>query len=187
QYLKKRAVSEVKTRRGAMLACIASYGMKLTFVNGGGTGSIHTTIREEGVTEITVGSAFYAPTLFDHYKDFKYTPAVYFSLPIVRQPEKDIYTCASGGFIASGAIAHSKQPSPVWPIGSTLLPHEGAGEVQTPVKYRGDVQLNVGESILFRPSKAGEIAERFQTFTVVANNQKHTTWKTYRGEGLCLL
>ncbi|MGL4819983.1 MAG: alanine racemase, partial [Bacilli bacterium] len=37
QYLKKRAVSEVKTRRGAMLACIASYGMKLTFVNGGGT------------------------------------------------------------------------------------------------------------------------------------------------------
>ena len=47
---------------------------RVEFVNGGGTGSIHSTAREQAVTEVTAGSGFYAPTLFDRYSDFTLTP-----------------------------------------------------------------------------------------------------------------
>ena len=55
-------------------------------VNGGGTGSLETTAAEDCVTEVTVGSGFYAPALFDHYSAFDLTPAAYFVLPVVRRP-----------------------------------------------------------------------------------------------------
>ena len=54
-------------------------GGAVPIVNGGGTGSIHTTTREDVVTEITAGSGFYAPTLFDRYSSFSLTPAAMFA------------------------------------------------------------------------------------------------------------
>ncbi|WP_156576662.1 amino acid deaminase/aldolase [Bacillus luti] len=186
-YLKKKSVLEVKERRGHIVKEIQNLGIDLRFVNGGGTGSIKTTEKDKSVTEITVGSAFYSPKLFDYYKEVKFQPAVGFALPVVRKPDLSIYTCLGGGYIASGAVGKDKEPE-VWrPNGAKLLPLEGAGEVQTPIFYNGEERVDIGDSILFRHSKAGELCERFPFLYRVKKGEIVGEYSTYRGDGQCFL
>ncbi|NQU36639.1 MAG: alanine racemase, partial [Actinobacteria bacterium] len=42
----------------------------LEFVNAGGTGSLESSAADPSVTEVTAGSGFFAPTLFDNYSHF---------------------------------------------------------------------------------------------------------------------
>lgn len=186
-YLKKKSVLEVKKRREHIVKAIRSLGIEIRFVNGGGTGSIKTTEKDNSVSEITIGSAFYSPKLFDYYKEVKFHPAVGFALPIVRKPAPSIYTCLGGGYIASGAVGKDKEPE-VWrPNGAKLLALEGAGEVQTPVFYNGEERVDIGESILFRHSKAGELCERFPFLYRVKKGEIVGEYSTYRGDGQCFL
>jgi D-serine deaminase-like pyridoxal phosphate-dependent protein len=188
RYLKRRSVREVAARRAAIVEALREHGATLRFVNGGGTGSIETTIREQGVvTEVTAGSGFYCPTLFDHYGNFKHQPAAGFALEITRQPTENIFTCHGGGYIASGPAGPDRLPRPYLPHGAALLPLEGAGEVQTPVQYRGPEQLAIGDPVFFRHSKAGEICERFTHFHLVHNDTRVDTVPTYRGDGQCFV
>lgn len=184
-WLKKRSLKTISNRRKMIVESIQKMGFDLRFVNGGGTGSIHSTSLENWVTEITVGSAFYAPVLFDYYHDFSYKPAIGFALPIVRKATDQIYTCAGGGYIGSGAVGPEKLPLPFSPEGATLLALEGAGEVQTPILYKGSETLQIGDAVLFRPAKAGEIAERFPFLHVVKQNQIVDQYNTYRGDDKC--
>ncbi len=185
--LKRRSVREVARRRAAVVKLIAELGGTLRIVNGGGTGSMATTRDESAVTEITVGSAFYAPTLFDNYRDFRYRPASGFAAEIVRRPKDGMYTCLGGGYVASGAAGPDKLPKPYLPEGARLDPLEGAGEVQTPVHYTGDVRLGVGDPVFFRHSKAGELCERFTHLLLVKGGAVVERIPTYRGEGQCFL
>ncbi|MBO1579839.1 amino acid deaminase/aldolase [Bacillus sp. XF8] len=186
-YLKRRSAFEVMKRRQSIVRVLQEKGIILRFVNGGGTGSIKTTIQDESVTEITIGSAFYSPKLFDYYKDIRFEPAVGFALPIVRQPEPHIYTCLGGGYIASGAVGKDKEPM-IWePSGAKLLALEGAGEVQTPVYYDGSEHMTVGDFILFRHSKAGELCERFSSLHRVGKGKIVGEYSTYRGDDQCFL
>ncbi|WP_265182299.1 hypothetical protein [Geomicrobium sp. JCM 19055] len=161
-------------------------GIKLSFINGGGTGSLMTTAQDPSVTELTVGSGLYQPTLFDHYSSFQYDPALYFALPVVRKPTSQIYTCLGGGYVASGASGKDRLPSPVYPEDAQLLSLEGAGEVQTPIQCRSST-LSIGDPVIFRPAKAGEICERFTSIALIRNNQVVGHVPTYRGEGICFL
>lgn len=186
-YLKKKSVLEINERRGNIVKEIQNLGIELRFVNGGGTGSIKTTEQDHSVTEITVGSAFYSPKLFDYYKEVKFQPAVGFAVPIVRKPAPHIYTCLGGGYIASGAVGKEKEPE-VWkPHGAKLLALEGAGEVQTPVYYNGEEQLYIGDTILFRHSKAGELCERFPVLYRIKQGEIVGEYSTYRGDSQCFL
>ncbi len=187
QYLKKKSINEIANRRNEIVKYIEKEGFELEFVNGGGTGSLHTTTHEEVITEVTVGSGFFSPTLFDDYQNFQFQPAIGFALPIIRKPAANIYTCTSGGFIASGAIGKEKQPTPYSPQLCRLLSSEGAGEVQTPILYSGETDLKIGEAILFRPSKAGEISERFSQLVVISQNEVIDYFTTYRGDKGCFL
>lgn len=187
QKLKQRSIREVAQRRAALLDLIQSYGYELQFVNGGGTGSLHTTRLEAGVTEITVGSGFYAPTLFDNYRAFRYLPAAGYAIEIVRQPRPGIYTCLGGGYIASGATGQEKQPQSYLPQGTRLVPLEGAGEVQTPIRYTGAIPLHPGDPIFMRHSKAGELCEHFTHLLLVADGAIQDEVATYRGDGQCFL
>lgn len=186
-YLKQKSVLEVKERREHIVKAIQKLGIELRFVNGGGTGSIKTTEKDNSVSEITIGSAFYSPKLFDYYKEVKFHPAVGFALPVVRKPVPFIYTCLGGGYIASGAVGKDKEPE-VWrPKGAKLLALEGAGEVQTPIFYSGEERVDIGESILFRHSKAGELCERFPFLYRVKKGEIVGEYSTYRGDGQCFL
>jgi D-serine deaminase-like pyridoxal phosphate-dependent protein len=187
QQLKRRSVSVVAERRAALVELIKSYGIALRFVNGGGTGSMATTHAEPVITEITVGSAFYAPALFDNYRDFRYQPAAGFAIEIVRHPRPAIFTCLGGGYIASGSAGPEKQPQPYLPPGATLVPLEGAGEVQTPVMYEGPVPLKPGDPVFMRHSKAGELCEHFTHLLLVSDSAIVDEVTTYRGDGQCFI
>ena len=169
RMLKRRSRQDVATRHAAFGELIKTYGETLRFINGGGTGSIATTAQEEGVSEITVGSGFYAPMLFDYYRNFHYQPATGFAIEIVRHPQPTIYTCSGGGYIASEATGREKLPYPYLPSGTTLASLEGAGEIQTPIKYKSPVHLQVGNPIFLRHSKAGELCERFTHLLLVSH------------------
>jgi len=187
RQLKRYSLREIVARRTALIELIASYGQPLRFVNGGGTGSMRTTGMEPAVTEITVGSGFYAPALFDSYRDFHYQPAAGFAIEIVRRPQSSLYTCLGGGYVASGGTGPEKQPHPYLPTGARLDPVEGAGEVQTPIRYKGQTPLALGDPIFLRHSKAGELCERFSHLLLVSDSTVKGKFTTYRGDGQCFL
>jgi D-serine deaminase-like pyridoxal phosphate-dependent protein len=185
--LKKRSIKELALRRAAIVNELQAQGHQLKFVNGGGTGSMETTIEESCVTEITVGSGFYSPGLFDHYKQFHHLPAAAYAIEITRKPCPDVYTCYGGGYTASGSMEKNKLPKPYLPYGAKLLDTEGAGEVQTPVVYKGIENLKLGDPVFMRHAKAGELCERFNTLLLVKEGKIINEVKTYRGESLCFL
>ncbi len=183
--LKAASAGEVAKRRGEVVHALRGAGAQLRFVNGGGTGSFESTGREDVVTELAAGSAFYAPALFDGYKAFSYQPAAGFAIEVTRRPEPGVVTCAGGGYVASGEAGPGKLPAVWLPRGASLIPLEGAGEVQTPVRLAGGESLTLGDPVFMRHAKAGELCERFQTLLLVDGEQVVEEVKTYRGEGLC--
>ncbi len=185
--LKARSARVVAARRAALVQLAKDAGARLRFVNGGGTGSIATTRREAAVTEITVGSAFYAPALFDNYRAFRYRPAAGFAIEVVRRPAAHIYTCLGGGYIASGLTGPDKAPRPYLPVGARLDSLEGAGEVQTPIHYAGPERLAIGDPVFLRHSKAGELCERFASLLLVRGGEVVDEVPTYRGDGKSFL
>lgn len=186
-FFKKRSVGKVADRRAEMVARLKAAGFPLRIVNGGGTGSMEWTREEAAVTEITVGSGFYASHLFDYYSNFRHQPAAGFGIRIVRQPKPGMYTALGGGYIASGAAGKDKQPSPWLPTGTHLTTNEGAGEVQTPFTYKGTEPLQLGDPIFLRHSKAGELCERFNTLYLIRDGEIEKEVPTYRGEGKAFL
>lgn len=183
RLLQRRSAREVARRRAALVALAIEVLGPLRFVNGGGTGSIVSTRAEPVVSEITVGSAFYGPALFDNYRDFRYQPAAGYAVEIVRRAAPTIYTCLGGGYIASGAAGNDKLPQPYLPVGARLDALEAAGEVQTPIHYSGPVALALGDPIFMRHSKAGELCERFTHLLLVSDGSVVDEVTTYRGDG----
>ena len=187
KWLKRMSYKKIAEKRQRALAEIELKKIKLKFINGGGTGSVESTIEDPSVTEITVGSGFYNAHLFDNYARFRLLPAAGFACAISRIPKKGIYTCAGGGYIASGAIEKLKAPLPMLPAGVKLTENEGAGEVQTPVLYSGTQKLEIGDPIFFRHAKAGELCERFNELFLIRKGKIENRVTTYRGDGQCFI
>ncbi|MHA2104771.1 MAG: amino acid deaminase/aldolase [Candidatus Hodarchaeales archaeon] len=183
RLLKKRSINKLRKLRSEVFHSLKNAGFDLEFINGGGTGSVESTREEKIVTEITVGSAFFSPKLFDYYQAFRHLPASGFAIEITRNPKKSIYTCHGGGYVASGSHGIDKLPIPYLPDKCKLVSNEGAGEVQTPIQYKGNLDLKIGDSIFFRHAKAGELCEHFNELHIISNNSLIETVKTYRGEG----
>ncbi len=186
EQLQRRSAAEIRERRGAVVAAVSKVA-ELEFVNGGGTGSLHTTSTEPAVTELAAGSGFYAPTLFDTYSSFKLRPAAMFALPVVRKPAPAIATALGGGYLASGPGDASRLPTPHLPAGLRLDRFEGAGEVQTPLLGEPARGLSVGSRVYFRHTKAGELCERFNSLYLVEGDRVVDEVPSYRGEGRCFL
>jgi len=184
RWMQGHSAQELAVRRASAVAEIKKVA-DLEFVNGGGTGSIETTGRDESVTEVAAGSGLIGPTLFDNYQRFTPAPAVLFALPVVRKPRKRTATLFSGGYIASGPPGKDRSPTPYLPTGLSLIGTEGAGEVQTPVNGRAARDLRVGDRVWLRHTKAGELAERFTEYHVLSGDRVTATVPTYRGEGQC--
>lgn len=184
RQVKARSDRQLRTRRAEVVAAARALA-DLTFVNGGGTGSLAVTGTDPALTELAAGSGLYAPTLFDHYDGLELEPAAFFAAPVVRRPADGIVTAYGGGYIASGPPGWSRVPQPLPEQGLTLLKTEGAGEVQTPLKGAAADRLELGDVVWFRHAKAGELAERFREFTLVSGGSVVGTAATYRGEGQC--
>ena len=186
RLIKRRSAAEIAGRRAAVVAAVREVA-PVPIVNGGGTGSIHTTRAEDVVTEVTAGSGFYAPTLFDRYSSFTLQPAAMFAMPVVRRPSRSVATLLGGGYPASGAAGPDRLPTPHLPPGLSVDPLEGAGEVQTPVTGPAAASLRVGANVYLRHAKAGELCERFNTLYLISAGAIVDEVPTYRGEGRCAL
>lgn len=177
---------ELAARRARVIAAISAVA-DLEFVNGGGTGSVEKTAREDVITEVAAGSGLFAPTLFDTYSSFKVRPAALFALPVVRRPSESLATVLGGGYLASGPGDRSRLPRPYLPEGLRLDRQEGAGEVQTPLLGDAAASLRVGDRVYFRHAKAGELCERFDRLYLIEGDRVVDEVPTYRGEGRCFL
>jgi D-serine deaminase-like pyridoxal phosphate-dependent protein len=184
--MQRASAREIRARRAEVVAAVSNV-VDLEFVNGGGTGSIDSTVSEEAVTEVAAGSGFYAPVIFDYYSSFTLRPAAMFALPIVRKPGPGVATALGGGYLASGLGEPSRLPQPHLPPGLRLDPVEGAGEVQTPLLGEPARKLRVGDRVYLRHAKAGELCERFASLYLVSGSEIVDQVPTYRGEGGCFL
>ncbi len=186
RFMQRRSAAELAERRGAIVAAVGELA-DLEFVNGGGTGSLELTSAEDAVTEVTAGSGFYAPALFDHYSRFSLTPAAGFALPIVRKPSPRVATALGGGYLASGAGDAGRLPAPWLPPGLGFDPEEGAGEVQTPLLGAAAASLGIGDRAYLRHAKAGELCEHFASLHLVEGDAVVDEVPTYRGDGQAFL
>ena len=182
RLVKQRSAAELLDRRGEVVRAVGEHA-RLEIVNAGGTGSLEVTGQDPSITELTAGSGLFSPVLFDGYDAFESRPAAYFVLSVVRKPAKDIATLFAGGYIASGPTNKNRQPLPTWPEGLTAIGTEGAGEVQSPVKGRAARSLAIGDRVVMRYAKAGEMCERFDHVAVVDADGAVEVVPTYRGEG----
>ncbi len=186
RLMQRRSARELAARRAAIVAALGEF-VDLEIVNGGGTGSLELTAAEPAVTELTAGSGFFAPTLFDHYSRFSLTPGAGFALPVNRKPAPRVATALGGGYLASGSGDAARLPSPWLPPGLALDPDEGAGEVQTPLLGEPAAELQVGDRVYLRHAKAGELCEHFDILHLVEGDRIVDVVPTYRGEGRTFL
>ena len=189
RFIRARSKPLAASRRLAVVAALRSAGHRIAVVNGGGTGSIDSTASDGSVTEVTIGSGFLTPHLFDHCTDLPLTPAAFFLLPVSRVPDPGYLTAFSGGFIASGPPAADRAPLIHAPAGLTSTSSEGFGEVQSPFTTSpATPHLKVGDPIVCRHAKSGELFERFNAVHLLDLSDHSApavvaTVPTYRGLG----
>ncbi|MEZ0067529.1 D-serine deaminase-like pyridoxal phosphate-dependent protein [Streptacidiphilus sp. MAP12-20] len=186
QAMQRTARRELAERREAVVRAVREVA-ELEFVNGGGTGSVESTVAESCLTEVAAGSGLYVPRLFDNYRVFRGRPAALFAQPVVRRPGLGVVTVLGGGYPASGAAGPDRSPVPYLPEGLRYDPQEGAGEVQTPLLGSPADDLRIGDRVWFRHAKAGELCERFDELHLVEGDRVAETVPTYRGEGKTFL
>ena len=184
--MQRASARELSRRRGEAVRRVREVA-ELEFVNGGGTGSIETTRADASVTEVAAGSGLFGPHLFDGYTRFHPAPAASFGLDVVRRPTADIATLLGGGWIASGPPGPDRSPKVAWPAGLRMLAREAAGEVQTPLRGAAARDLEIGDRVWLRHTKAGEISEHLDTFALVQGGKVVGELPTYRGEGKVFL
>ncbi len=183
RMVKSRSDAALRRRRPKVRAAVEDVVGPLQIVNGGGTGSLEVTGADPCLTELAAGSGLIGSTLFDGYDRFSPRPAVAWAAPVVRRPAKDVVTVFSSGYIASGPPGESRVPSVHAPQGLRLIGAEGAGEVQTPLRGKAARDLAIGDRVWFRHAKAGELAERFDSYLAVRGGEVVDELPTYRGEG----
>jgi D-serine deaminase-like pyridoxal phosphate-dependent protein len=135
---------------------------------------------------VSAGSGLFKPLLFDyfHYAHVRaLEPSLFFALEVTRIPGPGWATVSGGGYVASGSAGPDKLPRPVFPEGLALDDMEGAGEVQTPLRVASHTPLRIGDTVLFRHAKAGELCERFGEIVVVEGDRIVDRVQTYRGLG----
>lgn len=202
--MKSISKRHVRLLRANIHQILLHHGVKLDFFNGGGTGNLEEAASDPSLTEVTAGSGFMQPELFDYYLDNVCAPALTIALQVTRiqsshrsfkhpgEEIADVICCQSGGFISSGPTKSDKAPSVFLPTGLSPFADEGFGEVQTPLKVGRSLQNQglapkIGDYVLIRPAKSGEITERFPKILYISaetsSTQPPQVLITYRGYG----
>ena len=125
------------------------------------------------------------PHLFDYFRNVGFEAAFFVALQVVRASDDGYVTCQGGGYVASGSPGWDKVPLPWWPEGARLVGTEGVGEVQTPLRVPLGAGVAVGDAVLLRHAKGGELAERFAEYLLVKEGKLVERAPTYRGRGWC--
>lgn len=181
--VKRATLPQLAQRRAAVATALSQFA-DLEFWNGGGSGSVESTVADPVVSEVAAGSGLLVPTSFDHFRSFTPRPAAFFALPVTRRSDESSVTVHGGGLIASGPAGADRSPTPWTPEGLSLTPREGAGEVQTVLTGAPVRGLHVGDLVWFRHTKSGELFEHTTTAHLLRGDRFTDHVPTYRGEGL---
>ncbi|MCA9539966.1 MAG: alanine racemase [Myxococcales bacterium] len=185
---KRVARPPVRRLRAEVVAALRAAGHEMSVINGGGTGSVPWSAADPALTEVTAGSGLLCSHLFDANDAVALRPALFLAFEACRLPDPEHVTLGGGGIIASGPAAADRLPQPVWPPGLSYVSMEGAGEVQTPLRRSAATPaIEIGDTVLMRPAKAGEPAERFAAYHLVRGETIVAVEPTYRGEGQVFL
>jgi D-serine deaminase-like pyridoxal phosphate-dependent protein len=187
RWIRGYATAKVARKRSKIRKLFELHSLSLEIFNGGGTGSLNLASSESALNELAAGSALLCPHLFDYYSNIGFKPACFFALQAAREPAPGFVTCHGGGYIASGEPGWDRLPLPYLPQGMRYVSTEGAGEVQTPLRMgmgMGTERVALGDPVLFRHAKAGELAERFNEYLLISGGKIVARAKTYRGFGL---
>lgn len=179
--LKGASIREFLSRSEARAVALRKKGFSVDTEYGGGSGSLEYTLGDPAITEITVGSAFYALSLFRHYRSEDYVPSLFFALQVSRIPGPGFICCSGGGYVTSGPPGPSRLPVPVYPAGLRYVDLEGAGEVQT--LLRSPVCLGIGYPVYFQHPRSGEPFERFPEIMLVRKEHRAEKASTFRASG----
>lgn len=186
KVIKASSVPLAARRRRAVVDALRGEGLTIRVVNGGGSGSVHSTAKDSTCTEITAGSGFLDSHLFDGYDRLPFQPAAFFAISVARRSDPDHVTCTGGGYIASGPPGPDRAPIVHAPRGLRPVGLEGFGEVQTPFVVGPEAPpLQMGDPVICRHAKAGELAERFHRYLLVRGERVVDAVPTYRGVGQC--
>lgn len=183
RILKSISINRISAFRRQLMETMEHEGIDLDFVNGGGTMSLTSTSQDPSITEVSPGSGFYGPALFDYYADYKHLPAAGYATEVTRKADKYI-VCHGGGYNSPGVADRYKQPVPFLTENLRLTGTEAAGEVQTPLLFKGATDLQLGDPVFFRTSCAGELCERFNHLILVSDGRIVDEVTTYRGDGM---
>lgn len=189
-WIRGKAVSDIAERRAKFTKLYSLViGAQPEIFNGGGTGSLDSTVKEKELTEVTAGSGLLCPHTFDNYSNlnsnsaFRFDPALYFAVQETRYPNSHSMTVNFGGYVASGEVGKDKLPLSVYPPRLALTDDEACGEVQTPlIVATGEPRQKLGHAVFFRPAK-GEVAERFDGYYLSQDGAFVGEAATYRGMG----
>ena len=178
----------MRERRAAVVALAESLGGQLRFVNGGGTGSMATTRAESAVTEITVGSGFYSPALFDNYREFRFQPAAGFAIEIVRHPRAGHLHLPGRRLYRVGWRGHRSAASGLPASGRAARSAGGRGRGADADSLHGPERLALGDPIFLRHSQGGRTVRALHpSRCCVQNGAVVGEATTYRGDGQCFL
>ena len=187
--MQSRSLDELRERLPGVIAAIRDAAdSELEWVNAGGTGSL-TRSKDLGIaTELTSGSGFYAPTLFDTYRSLDLTPAAFFCLPDRAPPTPRRRDRARRRLHRVGR-ARPRPPAPAVHAGrgSRSTPTRPRARSRRPLVGAAAKKLRVGDRVYMRHAKAGELCERFDSLYLVEGDSVADEVPTYRGEGLTFL
>ena len=106
----------LRCRAGASAAPAAVEAVRevaaVPIVNGGGTGSIHSTRERAPSRRSRPAPAFTRPLSSTATRSSALTPAAMFAMPVVRRPSGGVATLLGGGYLASGAAGPDRLPAP---------------------------------------------------------------------------
>lgn len=182
QLIRQISIKLVNSQRKDLSKILNDKSLKIDFINGGGTGSIDFAVNDP-LTEVTAGSGLLHSHLFDKYSNCHTAAALFIALEVTRLPSKEMVTCQSGGFIASGEVSKNKSPEIHLPRDLKIISSENYGEVQTPFQKISKQDFKLGDPIILRPAKAGEIMERFNEVILIRDKKIVGITPTYRGNG----
>ena len=161
EQIQRRSAAEIRERRAAVVAAVSQIA-PLEFVNGGGTGSLHTTSTEPAVTELAAGSGFYAPTLFDAYSAFELRPGRDVRAggrPQARPFDRDR---ARRRLPRLGARRREPPPLPLPPRRPAPRPLRGRRRGSDAAARRGRPRACGGRSRLLAPHEGGRAVRALQ-------------------------
>lgn len=185
--LKALSRPKVLQMRHQIAEALLQAGLPYTIFNGGGSSSLAYSSADDALTEVSAGSGFVASHLFDYFRGLELSPGLFFALQVVRASDPRIVTCQGGAYVASGEAGVDRLPRPYLPSGLSLTKLEAAGEVQTPLMVPAGVELAIGDPVIFRHAKAGELAEHFNEYLLIRGRRIEGRAQTYRGLGRCFL